>query len=1088
MMNTSAAAELHLKMCKKIAQLTKVIFQLNTRNEDNQAETEHIRSIHASELQKITQDAADKIKMLHGTLQTQTTATAQREHQYAAERQRLINEAKQQQQRTHASQVAAEEAFKAKVSELEILVKGAQDAYENRVKDLTQRAEAMKEEFENTSKEENLANKARLEELTIKHADEMKQLETISTSKYNKMLAEQLRLQEISKANLVSAQKDWEKQQQDAAAEHERQRVTQAVSAQTAFDMMKHDYLTKIEAFSIEMEALRANETMLCQENETLVKSQQEAAWTKQQLEAQMAKLQQDVLSERQDSAAHSEELQRMLVVSKNQGNEMAQEIETLKQSLHTREQGLVQTQREIETLQQEAITYKATASETQARLNQQLQTYEMQVVGLNHNIQAATEEIKAGQQQIQTLETELKATHNKMVTIQTDDARNTLKLTQELEAVQLKLQQAIIAHNQALEALEQTHKETLQQLVSTHTLEMEKHRVEAAKHLDQMEKQLNEASHQSLDATITALTRKHEEIVSEHDEVAKTLQAKLNKEIDAFKVQVNVLQSQVATGTHQLTALQTQHEELSQQLKSSQQQVSFLQSSNDALQLSTSKLQKERDAAHQKQLHECQSQHESVVESLSKEVNQIKQEHSNILRQMTQDQATRLQNITEMLESQRLKELSAQEKMMRELYEPQITKLQEQIKVVRLTFEASTEQAAEMQRVMDEVRRLEQEDFCSAMIRSIEQTVAERARAELEARQERDKLQLDHSRYVHEVEMCVRNEMQAQLTSLQAKADLDFARIVSDHRHELDTATQRHAENLKEMETTMFDAKERAIVTVKADAAVQLAGMIIKKDEERSEALLKAQTIYDKQYGEVRERLEATAESLTKKRLEWASAMQESQDLKAALTAKTEEMTVKVAVLEQKSREEIETIKAATKYEMDKLLEENLSETKKLSDQFHETQRVMLDQITELKKTIIDWQEKYARRESRSEDVAHIVELERLVEEKDALVQKTLDEMAYFKRELLNREEMYNKTFARSPNIGLLQVLKPHVQMQQSFNSINATQSSKARGKTQTFDPPTALQRRRSERSGLNASLTANAKVLPPLHNNQGS
>ena len=43
-----------------------------------------------------------------------------------------------------------------------------------------------------------------------------------------------------------------------------------------------------------------------------------------------------------------------------------------------------------------------------------------------------------------------------------------------------------------------------------------------------------------------------------------------------------------------------------------------------------------------------------------------------------------------------------------------------------------------------------------------------------------------------------------------------------------------------------------------------------------------------------------------------------------------------------------------------------------------------------------------------------------------DQKVKQTLEEMKYFKLELLNREENFNKMFNASPNIGVMQVVKP--------------------------------------------------------------
>jgi Skp family chaperone for outer membrane proteins len=56
-----AFPDLHHKMSKKIAQLTKVIYHLNTRNEDHQADLDAMSANHQAEIQMILKDAASKL-------------------------------------------------------------------------------------------------------------------------------------------------------------------------------------------------------------------------------------------------------------------------------------------------------------------------------------------------------------------------------------------------------------------------------------------------------------------------------------------------------------------------------------------------------------------------------------------------------------------------------------------------------------------------------------------------------------------------------------------------------------------------------------------------------------------------------------------------------------------------------------------------------------------------------------------------------------------------------------------------------------------------------------------------------------------
>ena len=60
--------DLHHKMSKKVAQLTKVIYHLNTRNEDFQSELQHSQTSHAHEVEEILSDAADKINAFKAKL------------------------------------------------------------------------------------------------------------------------------------------------------------------------------------------------------------------------------------------------------------------------------------------------------------------------------------------------------------------------------------------------------------------------------------------------------------------------------------------------------------------------------------------------------------------------------------------------------------------------------------------------------------------------------------------------------------------------------------------------------------------------------------------------------------------------------------------------------------------------------------------------------------------------------------------------------------------------------------------------------------------------------------------------------------
>jgi len=60
----------------------------------------------------------------------------------------------------------------------------------------------------------------------------------------------------------------------------------------------------------------------------------------------------------------------------------------------------------------------------------------------------------------------------------------------------------------------------------------------------------------------------------------------------------------------------------------------------------------------------------------------------------------------------------------------------------------------------------------------------------------------------------------------------------------------------------------------------------------------------------------------------------------------------------------------------------------------------------------------RYQNRESREEDINRVRELELKVRDEIKLRKKAIEDMKYFRLELINREESYNKTFGRSPQV----------------------------------------------------------------------
>ncbi len=66
--------EIHTRMCKKIAQLTKVIYHLNIKNEDHEAEVARLVKKHEAALAAAAADAAERLARLSQEVQSNPEA------------------------------------------------------------------------------------------------------------------------------------------------------------------------------------------------------------------------------------------------------------------------------------------------------------------------------------------------------------------------------------------------------------------------------------------------------------------------------------------------------------------------------------------------------------------------------------------------------------------------------------------------------------------------------------------------------------------------------------------------------------------------------------------------------------------------------------------------------------------------------------------------------------------------------------------------------------------------------------------------------------------------------------------------------
>ncbi len=132
----------------------------------------------------------------------------------------------------------------------------------------------------------------------------------------------------------------------------------------------------------------------------------------------------------------------------------------------------------------------------------------------------------------------------------------------------------------------------------------------------------------------------------------------------------------------------------------------------------------------------------------------------------------------------------------------------------------------------------------------------------------------------------------------------------------------------------------------------------------------------------------------------------------------------IKLAETEKVCNSTMADLRSKHKDEIQKYLEQNYKDTKELEEEISQIHTQQSDQVKMHVQQVADLKRLYETRPSRQEDLVAISRLESLVKEKDAAYIKLTEQMKFYKLELLNREENFNKVFKQQPLVGTVNPL----------------------------------------------------------------
>ncbi|KAI9090436.1 hypothetical protein DFS34DRAFT_672258 [Phlyctochytrium arcticum] len=270
----------------------------------------------------------------------------------------------------------------------------------------------------------------------------------------------------------------------------------------------------------------------------------------------------------------------------------------------------------------------------------------------------------------------------------------------------------------------------------------------------------------------------------------------------------------------------------------------------------------------------------------------------------------------------------------------------------------------------------------------------------------------------------------------LQAeKEDLEAA-----HRKQVDElrtfhtltniAAKKEAESMRLAELHRLETEhERTLAQQRLDLTTQASDQIEKLELEHAEVLRRDRDAHAEGIRLKEEEIE---------RLE--GVIEEAKDRESQLRITIATLTSTVSTLESTIREKDQTLHlqreestravAAAHAEhlktqaaaITRLNESHLSEVQTMIKEFEQAQAFLKRQIQNQKNALQEADQKYLNREPREMDTQRIADLEKDLGRGKDIITALMEELQYYKLEMNNRETSFNKIFNKTPMVGLMQ------------------------------------------------------------------
>eukprot|EP00079_Xenopus_tropicalis_P025629 XP_012819033.1 PREDICTED: protein FAM184A [Xenopus tropicalis] len=1005
-------AELHLKMSKKIAQLTKVIYALNTKNDEHESGIQAIKEAHEEEIQKILAETHEKILLYKNKVSEETDL----KHKIKA-----LEESLEEHKKMKHHALTEFEVYKHRVEDMQLC---AEAQHVQRIVTMSREVEEMRKKFD-----ERIHNFMQIQVQFEK--DKRSALDDLRTSRLE--IQELLKAQHNQNATLNKGQEtllemhrlqveDLNKKIEDMRLE--RKRLVEDYEAK----------LTKAQAFyEHEMEALKRSQMFTA---ESLHACKQKEAEIKKDFQSQEALLQKNLgilkteFQVVQEEAVNLREKCQKLQISLNTAETNIQVLQKQLENVKQGEMSLLSKQNDMESelaaarerIQQQATELVLKASHigmlqaTHMTQEATIQDLESEKARIKEKIARLEEERTLLQSKNQNLD---ERQRQQMVALERkiNEAKQTQRECYEKELINLR-----IKFEEETMQLKEFHTKTVEEMSLKHQAALE-----AAQSTANKEKKLQMELQQQFEKEISELEESKNHLRQQLENLKEDLTEKLTSaNQENVQLQDLVKKSEQGLGSAEchITSLKDAQNRLQKELDLTRER---LRETNDSLFAVQEELEKERQQ-HEVILNAIREEERLKMDKVARDLElkwteTLRQECSKVREELklqhAEDKKSAIAQLLQLKEREintakdgwqkKVEDLLDQISLLKQNLEMQICQSQSALQQLQSQF------SQERQRLTRELHELEEEHQQRQKSLQEAHIIAFQTMEDAKVQEQKDLEEHLHQKYSEELQSVkeahkqvmdvLRLEMEQELQTLRFELEDEGKAMLASLRSELNHQHAAAIDLLRNNHILEMDA-----------ATVNL--------ERHKEITRRQESGFLGQITDLQDKLRHQEQHASELNKQLMALKENINSLTKELDFKGKEILCIRSEANQQIRVQEQDLNKKHKEDLNDLTSAHIREKQILIAEMAKTQALFMEKNSALQKSLTEMEEKYQNRESRPEDLQIISELKEMVTERDQLIKKLIDDKKFYQLELVNRETNFNKVFNASPNVGVINPL----------------------------------------------------------------